>query len=71
MVVLQLSEHGDVIETQTVRIVLPKVFCQTRSLEEVNNLMPTRLTPVAKLIGVVERVDNGPDQSCCSAFGEK
>ena len=32
-VVLQLSEYGDVIETQTVRIVPPKVFWQTRSLD--------------------------------------
>jgi len=25
-VVLRLSEHGDVIETQTIRILLPKLF---------------------------------------------
>ena len=30
-VVLRLSAHGDVIETQTIRIVPPKIFQQTRS----------------------------------------
>jgi len=32
VVLLRLSEHGDVIETQTIRFVPPKVFQQTWSL---------------------------------------
>jgi len=35
-VLLRLSEHGDVIETQTIRFVPPKVFWQTRSLARCN-----------------------------------
>jgi len=31
-VVQRLSEHGDVIETQTIKVCPPKVFWQTRSL---------------------------------------
>jgi len=31
-VVLRFSEHGDVIETQTIKVCPPKVFQQTRSL---------------------------------------
>jgi len=37
-VVLRLSEHGDVIETQTLKVYSPSIFCQTRSLVAIEQL---------------------------------